>query len=331
MTRQMLSILTLTLPSLAMAGEYTPLWDSSDYGLYSCSLFNNETVVQTDNQVEPAGRHYTQFGGLGPMWTWSPTGSDKIWVHSGGRWQLLADFGAAVGDSWDVDIDPCNHGTATLRTDSATLNTEAGTFNKVAVVDFTQTTCADAGVGSMAFARGVGLVSWSHTTIAGPVTCELSRASIDGKKFPVKEGFNVDGKFETTQAWINMMPPGPHPIQEVSASITVTNSTEWDMRFQFNSGQRFDVHVVDANGNIVSSWSRDKFFTDAIYQLDLDAGESWNFGGNVELADADGNHLAPGAYTLRVELSTSGEDGTDQSWGSASPSVESPLFIGYAY
>jgi len=330
---RLLALAALTLPVAASAGKYTPLWDTADYGVYTCGPFGGDVVVTADHQVPPSGRHYTNFSGFGPMWTWAPESTDKTWVYSGGQWQVLANFGAQAGSSWRIDIDPCNHGTSTLRGSGYTVSTAAGSFDDVAILEFDQgqTICADAGLTSASYAPGIGPIAWTYTTIAGPVTCELSRASIGGQSYPERWGFQVAGTFETTEAWINMMPPGPHPPKEVEAKISVTNDTDYPLTFQFNSGQRFDILVIDDAGNVVSSWSRGKAFTLAIAILNLEPGESWSYSGVVELTDDNGDHLDPGAYTLRVELSSDGAQGTDQLPGSESPSSESPLFIGYAF
>ncbi len=65
------------------------------------------------------------------------------------------------------------------------------------------------------------------------------------------------------------------PGQTVVMKMTVANPFDEPMTLQFTSGQTYDFIIRDGTGQKVWQWSDDKFFTMALQQRELAAGESY--------------------------------------------------------
>ena len=316
----------------AEASEYAP-WTLGDYAVYQNER-GNQIKATVDNNIRNYN-HYTNFAGLGPLWVKTATHNEKVFIYSPVRraWQLLMDFNAAVGTSNGIDVDPCNRGKVTLGPRGEKIETPAGTFADVVRLDFSSN-CADAGVISTWFARGVGPVQWAESNIAGALTYSIVSAQIGGVAYP-KPTFGVSllGEFPDPQVWINRMPgPGPRPgPTTVPVFLTIQNNTERPLVYSFPTSQRFDILVIDANGRVVSRWSRDKLFLQAFGKLELAPGEKKRLGGSVPLSYDDGQPLAPGGYTLKIELGSHPASDTAHNPGSQAPAALAPLEIGWAF
>jgi hypothetical protein len=85
-----------------------------------------------------------------------------------------------------------------------------------------------------------------------------------------------------------------------NVTITVTNATFVPKIMEFTSGQRFDLQVLDVEGNVLKTWSADKMFMMATEEVRIESGqkESWT----TELSlDAGGAELA-GDYVVRAKV-----------------------------
>lgn len=127
-------------------------------------------------------RLWDEFGGFGPAWVFTYDSLDWFWIFDGRDAQPIANLSGAVGSSTTISIG-LNRGRATVVGRNLTLTTRAGTFNDVTQVAF-QTSVADAGVSSIWFARGVGIVKFETQSIAGPRAFELASASVSGRSYP---------------------------------------------------------------------------------------------------------------------------------------------------
>ena len=85
--------------------------------------------------------------------------------------------------------------------------------------------------------------------------------------------------------------------------LTVINTTEKLVPFDFKSGQTYDFEVVDAStGQEVWRWSRRMFFTQVIRQEALRPNRNWTFEVNWNHRDNDVNLLPPGKYKVTGSL-----------------------------
>jgi len=122
---------------------------------------------------------------------------------------------------------------------------------------------------------------------------------------PVRSGVTMTTEFPAPQVWINMMPGiiGIQPVvPTVDVVMTLTNNTSQAIDYTFPSAQVFDIFIKDSFGNIISSWSRDRFFAQVVTNFSIAPGESQTVGGRVELTTVDGQFINPGNYVLSIEL-----------------------------
>jgi|GEM_PF-910925 len=82
-------------------------------------------------------------------------------------------------------------------------------------------------------------------------------------------------------------------------AFDVTNTTNEQIALLFSDGQRMEV-VLNKNGEEVYRWSSGKAFTQAIEQVNLAPGESWEYSANDEL------EVDPGRYDFEAWI-TAGE------------------------
>lgn len=127
-------------------------------------------------------RLWDEFGGFGSVWVFTYDSMDWFWIWDGRDAQPIANLSGQVGSSRTISIG-LNRGRATVVARNQTLTTRAGTFKDVTQVAF-QTSVADAGVSSIWFARGVGIVKYETQSIAGPRAFELASASVKGQTYP---------------------------------------------------------------------------------------------------------------------------------------------------
>ncbi len=109
--------------------------------------------------------------------------------------------------------------------------------------------------------------------------------------------------------------------QQISASIELTNIGTEDLVLHFSSGQDFELSLLNANNQVVNLWSANKRFTQALRDVSLAPGETRSFGGAIDLINMNGQRLAAGVYTLRIEVKGS------TTYGLAGPSAQSAVLI----
>ncbi|MDR4506782.1 MAG: BsuPI-related putative proteinase inhibitor [Candidatus Brocadiaceae bacterium] len=307
------------------ASEYVP-WQMGDSARYVDS-FHNAFSVEVDQQRN-SWLHYTDFAGLGPLWVLTNQNDEKIYIKTEeeDRRQLLVDFDQEVGTVTEVDILPCNTGLVKIASESDEIHVLAGSFSNVTRLDF-EPNCADGGVLSAWFVQSVGVVKWTSSTIAGPVSSEMVRGVIQGMLLPA--GVFVEAIFPEQHVTIdNELPVGPGvPPQTLNVSLSITNNTGRDLIYRFETGQRFEILLINSGGETVSYWSRGKIFIQEVSVLTLEDGNTWSFGGPVELSTNEGVIVPGGNYTLRIELTTTSDDETDHKPGAERISTTSPLTI----
>jgi hypothetical protein len=308
--------------NVAPASTYV-VWRAGDYATYRNVLTGQEVRAEVD--LEGRGRvHYTEFAGLGPLWVATSGRDEYIYLYTppDRAFQLLVDALAPIGSSNPLHVPPCNNGVAVLAAREA-LTVPAGAFADVIRIDFT-TSCADAGVTSAWFARGVGPIQWTASTIAGPVTYQMIAARIGGVRYPKHNGICLVSEFPGPVVWIDRMPPVPRP-GSINVFLTIENNTPERLTYSFSTGQEFEIEIIDGGGNVVSRWSRGRAFTLAFHDVTLDPGTSHRFGGAVALAYDDGGALAQGYYTVKVYLTNINPRGV------APPSSATPIEIRWAF
>lgn len=98
-------------------------------------------------------------------------------------------------------------------------------------------------------------------------------------------------------------PPG----QTVAITFTVANPTKTAATYNFPTGQKFDISVLDTKGNTLWQWSRGQTFTPGLSRVSLAPGQKLTFHTLWNGRDESGKPVAPGLYTVNAHLtSTSG-------------------------
>jgi hypothetical protein len=94
----------------------------------------------------------------------------------------------------------------------------------------------------------------------------------------------------------------------MSFRVGVENRTTTEMTLHFTDGQFFDIEVTDRGGDLVWRWSHDKAFTQALWALELKAGESFAQDAEWDLTGNNGKPLSPGTYMARFIITSSPRD-----------------------
>jgi hypothetical protein len=86
--------------------------------------------------------------------------------------------------------------------------------------------------------------------------------------------------------------------EEVRIRLVLTNVSGEALPVHHSSGQRYDVWVVDENGEEVYRWSADKSFTAASINFVLQPDEQLVFDERWDLRDHEGRPVPAGRYTI---------------------------------
>ncbi len=305
--------------------------------LTSCATLANSfiTLSETDHKtfakpdgsritveiVDTYGSNWKKFSsylGKDNQWIWTSENSEQIgWYTSEGRSELLVDFNDSVGTSYNVSVDDCVS-QATITSKNVSVSSVAGQFSDAVELSFSGH-CADVGLSTAIFAPEIGLVKYAEQSIAGPVWTQLVDATIAGVEYPKFHGIEVIAQFPAGQILTNQQ-------DSISAFLTLKNHTASSQTFTFNSSKLFDIELLNSQGEIVNRWSANKRFLMAIQEIDIAAGDSKTFGGEVSLKDFQGNTLDVGTYTIRIELAGSNKPGAS-AFTTTYFAAESPLYI----
>ena len=282
------------------------------------STRNTESVVKIVDTYNGNWKRYSTFLGKANQWLWSSeTNQEVYWLDSNNKYQLLVDFADSVGSSYEVNIDTCTT-KAIIAEKNVSLFVDAGRFENTVRLSF-EGPCADGGLLDAVFAPGVGLVSYTEQSIAGPVKTEIVSGNVDGVVYPLFTGIEMRAEFPAGTVLSNVQ-------DKVSAYITLSNNSNRAETFVFPSSQLFAIVIFDAKGEEVNRWSANKRFMMAIQEVEIAAGSEERFGGVIELRNLNGQTLDVGSYRIRIELK--GSNKPVASVFTAIPfSAESPLYI----
>lgn len=174
----------LCLAPAALGGQFLSE-RQGDWYRYRNSRSNQETTSRMLVDGGPNNwRQWGAFGGLGDRYIYTYPTNEFFWVWTPGVGAvLMPSIESTVGTARNVNLGPLNNGRVTVAQRNASLVTPAGTFSDVTRFDL-QPSAMDAGVTSIWFARGVGIVKWTEQSIMGPVDQVLVAASVNGRTFP---------------------------------------------------------------------------------------------------------------------------------------------------
>ena len=272
---------------------------------------SGDVAVQVTEAVEVEGRQYFVLEGYTPQPALVRLTSQGRLVElrrASGTEHLWYDFTAVEGTIWTSELPhPCL-GEAKLASRRSEVETPRGSTNNGLVIRYGPTNCADAGIQEEAFAPGIGLVRRTELTIAGPRSLVLTEARIDGKIIS-SPSVSFTLSIDQPVYFPNLMPPvtPERAVPTMQARMTIRNSTDFPLRLEFPSGQRFDLAIRNKAGERVYVWSQDKLFTQAVGVLDLSPGER-TFTVNVPLGRGENQAFPPGSYLVEAWLTTTDPD-----------------------
>lgn len=171
--------LLLLAPSAAFANDYIST-NPGDWYRYVDSRTGQELRSELTRDLG-GWRQWSNWGGMGSTWVYTSDDHDYFWLWNGTTYQLMANLDGQIGESRNVQLD-CNAGAVTILSQGA-LSTAAGDFPQVTRLGLTSS-CADAGVTSIWFAKGVGIVKWAEQSFMGERTYELASAMVGGQTLP---------------------------------------------------------------------------------------------------------------------------------------------------
>ncbi len=79
------------------------------------------------------------------------------------------------------------------------------------------------------------------------------------------------------QAPVTVTPGAVVKPDSIKMSVTIRNRTRNDVTIEHTSGQKFDFQLLDANRNVLYTWSADKLFIAALTTTTIKAGRSLTF------------------------------------------------------
>jgi len=82
--------------------------------------------------------------------------------------------------------------------------------------------------------------------------------------------------------------------------ITLRNISDGDLKLVHGSGQRYDIWVYDAQGNVVYQWSQHYAFVQMVIDWELGAGESVSFEEEWDYTNNARDRLPPGKYVVKA-------------------------------
>lgn len=94
--------------------------------------------------------------------------------------------------------------------------------------------------------------------------------------------------------------------ENVQFEMTLKNNTEEEKNFEFRSGQKYDIIVLDKNGAEVYKYSKGRMFTQAIQYVNLLPGKSQTWQETWDLK-SNGKKVDPGEYDVTVVLTGKAE------------------------
>ncbi len=279
-------------------------------------------IASPDEEIRVVGRSggWAKVEGfVGTHWWWMSGQSGRIWVWnpSRGTYGLVFDLSANGAPARaDIEGAACLDQTEWEVVDRAyTATTPVGPFHDCVVLVNRRPVCADAGVGRIVFAPGVGIVEYGWTTIAGPNTARLSYADVDGKVYAKPASTFTGGLstrlaidkpayyvFQNRMPVVGTPPPGygQPQAETIKARFEVANEAAEAAPFQFTSSQRYDFRIKDASGQVLYTWSAAVMFMQVVSNMDLLPGETWTYEQDIPLQGLV-NALPDGEYVLEAE------------------------------
>lgn len=132
---------------------------------------------------------------------------------------------------------------------------------------------------------------------AGAGTPSLSPNSIP----PITQGLKLPASAQPG----TLTASTPHkPGQAVQLTFRVVNTSGKTVKYNFSSGQRYDVTAANSDGKQVWEWAAGKLFSQNLSTLSIAPGKALTYQAVWNGRDLSGRAVPPGAYTLNAHLTS---------------------------
>lgn len=283
------ALIACILSASSYAQDYFPLHVGNQW-IYRTAAFGRVslTVVDIPRTQTIGDQLYSVVQGLAqePALLRSADGGTLLRYNPETRTEeVWAAFGTKEGDTYRTAIDPCNQ-TARVESRSAKATVPAAEFGNALAIRYPAANCADAGLDSDVFAPYIGLVERTSVTIAGPRKMQLIYARVGG----VTVLSEPEASFAVTAS---------QAAGNLTARLTLRNSSAEPLVLDFNSGQRFNIVIRDSAGVEVYNWAAARTFIQLVGREEIASGER-NWAETIPLA------FPAGRYTMEAWLTTAG-------------------------
>jgi hypothetical protein len=295
--------------AFAAGPDYFPLQTGNQW-VYKCSGLCGDTLptMEISGEMEFDGRKYFSVAGLngalvslrldeqGILWAYdTATRTDRQWYA----------FATAEGGEYLTSLDLCSP-RAIVASRAALYEGPVGRFTDVLRIVYPPSLCRDAGLQEELFHPGAGLLRRVETTIGGPRTFDLTYARL-GARVIAQPEVRVSLTLDRSVYIANLMPPvDPQTsVPMMTARLTLRNDSGQTVVLTYPSGQRYDLEIKNARGEVVYRWSDDKMFTMVFGRESLGKDEL-SYVIEARLSGKDGKPLPQGKYTADAWLATEG-------------------------
>ena len=167
----------------------------------------------------------------------------------------------------------------------------AGRFAGALNVHYRPLACRDVGYEDDTYLENIGLVQRTETTIAGPVTYELVYAKLGAMTIEPGKKTTLSLSLEQPATIL------PGDVLALKATLRLQVADGGALRLHFNSSQRYDLAVRDANGEVVYLWSSTAIFLPVVGTEVIAGQRTWEI--EVQVPG-----LLPGNYQVEAWLAT---------------------------
>lgn len=223
-----------------------------------------------------------------PLWLRSDAAGVYSFDEESARDRELLRFSSG---SLITPISGCNQ-TAESQRDRTAYQGPVGRFNGALEVRFQGLACPDAGFESDTYLENIGLMRRIEMTIAGPRTWELVYAKVGS--LTLEPGPRSSLSLSLEKPFIAVSAGEPIKLK---ATLRLTVADGGSLRMNFNSSQRYDLAVRDANGTILHTWSSTVLFLAVTGTENFVGTQTWQIDSNVPA-------LLPGQYQVEAWITS---------------------------
>jgi len=252
----MMRLLTLVFcATAAFAAEYLPLQDGNYWTYRDLASGQSFTIKVGTPLATMDGNVYYSLSGYVDRKLWVRALEDGTLVYldeDSGVEKVLTSFREEASTWAEAPFRPCPEQESQIVSKSEPYTGPLGRFPNALTLRYRSFSCADVGVESEVYLPNVGMLSRTHTTIAGPRVLELS----EGKVGHITLAFRQEASFDVS---LNEAPEG-----KLRASLRLMLTGDEPLYLLYNDSQEYDLVLWNDNGNQIYRWSDGQAFTQAV-------------------------------------------------------------------